>query len=65
MAKKKRQATEANPVAELLKDLLIVELAKARVPQPVIRQIVKCDMWRVNRIAKHFKKEKVGGMDRG
>jgi hypothetical protein len=60
MPKKKKQTKEANPTAELLKDLLIVELAKARVPQPKIRTIVRCDMWRVNRIAKYFKKKATG-----
>jgi hypothetical protein len=42
---------------ELLKDLLIVELGKASVPQLEIRKIVGCDIYRVSRIVRHLKKE--------
>ena len=42
-------------LAELLKDLLIVQLGIAGVPQLAIRQIVGCDMHRVNRIVGHLK----------
>jgi hypothetical protein len=51
--KKKR-----NEVEEMLKSLLIVQLAKAGIPQPDIRKIVGCDIWRVSEIARHFKKKK-------
>ena len=56
MAKKTKQPVDQT--AELLRDLLIVELAKAGVPQPKIRTILGCDMHRVNRIARYFKKAK-------
>jgi hypothetical protein len=55
MAQKKAQQ---DPVAELLRDLLIVELARAGVPQIEIRKVVGCDMHRVSRIAKVLKKAK-------
>lgn len=47
-----------NEVPELLKDLLIAQLGVAEVPQQVIRQIVGCNMNRVNRIVKHLKPTK-------
>ena len=40
---------------ELLENLLIVELAKAGVPQTAIQQVVGVDMARVNKIARFFK----------
>jgi hypothetical protein len=43
---------------DLLKDLLITELGRAGVPQAEIRKIVGCDMNRVNRIVKHFPKQR-------
>jgi hypothetical protein len=54
----KKQRPEADPNTELLQNLLIVELAKAGVSQPAIRKILGCDMHRVSRIARHFKKAK-------
>jgi hypothetical protein len=57
MAPKKRQQ-QIDPTPELLRDLLIVELAKAGVSQPQIRKLVGCDMHRVSRIARYFKKVK-------
>jgi hypothetical protein len=42
--------------AALLRDLLIVELAKAGVPQHDIRDVVNCDMHRVARIARLVKR---------
>jgi hypothetical protein len=45
------------PAAEdLLKDLLIATLANAGLTQLQIREIVGGDIYRVNRIAKYFKK---------
>lgn len=41
---------------ELLRDLLIVQLGLAGVPQLRIREIVGVDIHRVSRIVKHFKK---------
>jgi hypothetical protein len=55
MATKKQQSDQTS---ELLRDLLIVELAKVGVSQPQIRKIVGCDMHRVSRIARHLKKPK-------
>ncbi len=60
MPKKKRKKGK-NPVADPLKDLLIVELAKVGVPHQEIRRIVGCDMRRVTKIARFFKREKVKG----
>jgi hypothetical protein len=42
---------------ELLRDLLIVQLGLAGVPQLKIREIVGVDIHRVSRIIKHFKRE--------
>jgi hypothetical protein len=53
----KKQANQKDQSAEFLKNLLIVELAKAGVPQTKIRKIVGGDMARVNRIARFFKKK--------
>ncbi len=58
MSPKKRKQQLDDPTAELLRDLLIVELAKAGVPQSEIRKIVGCDMHHVSRIARHLKKAK-------
>lgn len=43
-------------VRELLKDQMIIQLGLAGVPQQQIRQIVKTDIMRVNRIVKQLKK---------
>ena len=51
MAKKKK-------TDDLLADLLILELAKAGVPQPEIRKLVQVDIHRVSKIARHFIKSK-------
>jgi hypothetical protein len=58
MAQRKPQPSQIDPTPELLRDLLIVELAKAGVPQPEIRKILGCDMHRVSRIARHLKRAK-------
>jgi len=57
----KRGKKGQDPTIEILQDLLITELAKAGVAQPKIRTIVGCDMWRVSRIARYFKKKKGKG----
>jgi len=46
----------ADPVVELLKDILIVHLALAGVPQQSIRKVVGCNINRVSAIVKHLKK---------
>jgi hypothetical protein len=53
-----REGAQADAGTELLRDLLITELAKANVPQLEIRKIVGCDIHKVSRIARYFKKEK-------
>jgi hypothetical protein len=42
---------------EVLKDLLIVQLGLAEIPQHTIREIVGCDMHRVTRIVRHLKRK--------
>jgi len=58
MAARKRNQPQGDPSTELLRDLLIVELAKAGVQQLEIRKIVGCDIHRVSKIAKVLKKAK-------
>lgn len=54
-----KQEKESNdPSVQLLRGLLIAELAKAGVTQAAIREIVGCDMRRVSEIARFFKKKK-------
>lgn len=55
MTEKQGPKTATNEISEAVKDLLIVQLGIAGVPQRAIRQIVGCSMNRVNRIAKHLK----------
>ena len=57
MARKKAPQTDAE-IAELLRDLLIVQLGLAKVPQNDIRKIVGCNIHRVNGILKHLPKTK-------
>ena len=45
-------------IEELLQDLMIVELAKAGVPQSDIQKVVGVDILRINKIAKYFKDRK-------
>lgn len=61
MATKKAQDT--NNATELLKDLLIVQLALAGVQQRAIRSIIGCDTNRVSRIARHLKTKKTNDED--
>jgi len=58
MAARKQNQGKDDPTPELLRDLLIVELAKAGVQQQEIRKIVGCDIHRVTKIAKVLKKAK-------
>ncbi|MGA2971709.1 MAG: hypothetical protein ABSE39_03680 [Candidatus Bathyarchaeia archaeon] len=48
MAKRTRQSKDE--MTELLRDLLIVQLGLAKVPQMKIREIAGCDLNRVNRV---------------
>lgn len=52
----RNQNNQRDTIAELVRDLLILELANAGVKQKEIRRIVGCDMRRVSRIAKVLKK---------
>jgi hypothetical protein len=61
----KTKSGDSDRIAELLKDLLITELGRAGVPQPVIRKIVGCDMNRVSRIVKNFGRERGRGRGQG
>jgi hypothetical protein len=54
------KAQSADAAAELLKDILIVQLGVAGVPQQSIRGIVGCDINRVNRIVKFLKRKSQG-----
>lgn len=58
MIKKRGGSGSAGELAEILKDLLITQLGMAGVAQQSIRQIVGCDINRVNRIVKHLKAAK-------
>ena len=58
MAARKQNQGKDDPTPELLRALLIVELAKAGVQQQEIRKIVGCDIHRVTKIAKVLKKAK-------
>lgn len=52
---------DVSGTAELLRDMLIVQLGLAGVAQDKIRVIARCDMNRVNRIVKHLKPKKTTG----
>jgi len=54
MATRKQKKPET--VEDLLRDLMIVQLGLAGVPQLQIREIVGVDIYRVSRIVKHLKK---------
>ena len=55
MARKKDAKTDGE-IADLLRDLLIVQLGLAKVAQNDIRKILGCSMGRVNDILKHLPK---------
>lgn len=52
MAKRPEQADSGERIAELLKKLLITQLALAGVGQAQIREVVGCSMGEVNGVAK-------------
>ena len=55
MKKIKKQKIVRSEEAELLRSLIIIELAKAGLSQKEILKVVKGDIYRVNKIAKYFK----------
>lgn len=56
MAKPKQRKSATTD--DLLRDILIVQLGLAGVPQLQIREIVGVDIHRVSRIVRHLKKTK-------
>jgi hypothetical protein len=55
---KQKNTESPDKLVGLVQNLLIVELARAGVSQPQIREIVGVDIVRVNRIARHIKRGK-------
>jgi hypothetical protein len=55
LAKKKAPPREAE-IVELLRNILIVQLGLAKVPQNDIRKIAGCGINRVNDVVKHIPK---------
>jgi hypothetical protein len=53
---KKKGPTTAEETLELLRNLLIVQLGMAKVPQYDIRKIASCGINRVNDVLKHIPK---------
>jgi len=51
---RKKTATAEEEIADILKNILIVQLGLAKVPQNDIRKILGCDMGRVSGILKHL-----------
>ena len=56
MAKRTRKSKDE--MTELLRDLLIVQLGLAEVPQAKIREIAGCDLNRVNRVVSLLRSRK-------
>jgi hypothetical protein len=61
MAGRHTRNDESNRVAELVKDLIIVQLGLAGVGQREIRSVVGGDINRINRIVKHLRKPEPRG----
>ena len=53
-------ATSEQETTELLRDLLILQLGLAKVPQDKIRKIARCGMNRVNDMLKYIPKPNRG-----
>ncbi len=53
MAKRTKPKRPTHDAADVLTDILIVQLAAVGVQQKKIRNIVGCDIHRVSRIARH------------
>jgi hypothetical protein len=62
MAKRAKKQGNTDPVADAIKDLLIVQLALAGVRGHSIRKVVGCGMARVTQITRHLK-ARDGGRD--
>jgi hypothetical protein len=60
MAQKQTKGND-DPTVELLRDLLIVELVKVGVSRQDIRKIVRCDLNRITRTARHLKNLELKG----
>ncbi len=60
MAVSKKPEGDFGEVIDLLRDILITQLAVAGVPQKKIREIIGGDIYRVSRIDKHIKNAKRG-----
>jgi hypothetical protein len=58
MAKKPAASTGKSGWSRTLENLLILQLGLAGVPQQAIRDVIGCDINRVNSIVKHLKKGK-------
>jgi len=54
---RKKASSPNEEVVELLRDLLVLQLGVAKVPQNEIRQIVGCSIGRVSDILKHLPKK--------
>jgi hypothetical protein len=52
----KKTATPEEETVELLRNILIVQLGMAKVPQSEIRKIAGCSINRVNDLLKHIPK---------
>ena len=52
----KRPKRTKDEMTELIRDLLIVQLGLAKVPQAKIRDVAGCDLNRVNRIVSLLRK---------
>ena len=63
MTVSRKPKRELSDTEELLKDLLIVQLAVAGVRQQDIRAILGCDINRVSRIVRHIKTRPARGED--
>ncbi len=63
MRKNPAKQQKSSESAEILRDLLILELAKAGVPQLDIRKVVGRDVHRVSRIAKVLRKARAQSTD--
>lgn len=52
----KNKVKKEQPLEDLIRDLMIIQLGLAGLGQREIREIVGVDIYRVSRIVKHFKK---------
>ena len=61
MAGRRKKSDQSDRLAELVKDLIIVQLGLAGVGQREIRSIVGGDINRINRIVKHLRRAEARG----